>query len=152
MKYGFLIGEKMDENLIKSTSKEEYKIQIKEKVKQAAFEQYIKMKESHSKLNEVKYTSLEIQPYLKSEMFNKEEMKLLYLLRSRCHKSKNNFRKMFKNNVQCLFGCNESESQIHVFIHCFPVISQTTASNIILNYDDIFGSIHHQKQVIKIST
>ena len=108
------------------------------------------MKDGHSKLNKVNYTSLKTQPHLQSGMLNKKVRLLLYLLMSRCHTSKDNVRKMFKNNVKFLFGCNESKSQIHVFINCFPVISQKTASNIILNYDDTFRSIHHQKQGIQV--
>ena len=45
-------------------------MKIKEKVTQAEFEYYIKMKESHSKLSEVQYMRLTMQSYLKSEVFN----------------------------------------------------------------------------------
>ena len=51
------IGEKIIENLIKSTPKNEYKEKIKEKITKVAFESYMKMKENHSKLAEVNYTS-----------------------------------------------------------------------------------------------
>ena len=56
---------------------------------------------------------------------------------------------MFKNKVECSFQCNESEDLRHILTHCFPVISQTTASQQILNLDDIFGNVDQQKQVIQ---
>ena len=50
--------------------------------------------------------------------------------------------------MKCIFECNESETRRHVVIHCFPVNFQNAASNVILNFDDILGSIYQQKQVI----
>ena len=57
---------------------------------------------------------------------------------------------MFKNDTRCIFQCPDIEDQEHVFTQCYPIISQTTASNQILNYDDIFGNIYQQKNIIKL--
>ena len=51
---------------------------------------------------------------------------------------------MHKNNIKCIFQCNEVEDQIHVFTQSYPVMSQTTAMNSILNHNDIFGNIYVQ--------
>ena len=144
------IGEDIDEERIKSKTKQEYKKEIHEKVKNAAFRELMKLKETHSKLDDVNYTDFAIQPYLKNKMFSKDECKLLYLLRSKCHSSKQNFRRMYKNDTRCTFQCPDIEDQTHVFTQCYPIISQTTASNQIFDYDDIFGNIYQQKNIIKL--
>ena len=73
------IGTEMDEEIIKSTSKQEYKNKIKQQVKEAAFKEFMKIKQNHSKLDETHYTVLEMQPYLQSNQFSAEERKLLFL-------------------------------------------------------------------------
>ena len=118
MKHFNFIEDDMDEEAIKSTPKQEYKNKIKQKVKEAAFKDYMKMKQNHSKLDDVHYTDLKIQPYLQSNQFSREEQKLLH--------------------------------QRHVFVQSYPVMSQTTASNQILNYNDIFRNANQQKHIIKI--
>ena len=56
----------MNEEAIKSTTKQEYKNKIKQQVKEAAFKEFMKIKQNHSKLYEMHYTVLEMQPYLQS--------------------------------------------------------------------------------------
>ena len=68
-------------------------------MKKAAFELYVEEKNTMSKKRSLKYTQLETQLYLKDKMFDKEERKLLYALRSRCHTTKENFKKMYKNDI-----------------------------------------------------
>ena len=99
----------MDENEIASTPKEEYKKNIKMLVQKAAFKYFLKLKDGHKKLDGVKYDELKIQPYLINTQFNKKERELLYSLRSKCHKSKFNFKKMNRNNLFCSFGCLKIE-------------------------------------------
>ena len=54
-------------------------------MKNAAFNYLIRQKENHSKLDNVQYTELRIQPYLATNLLNNEEKSLLYSLRSKCH-------------------------------------------------------------------
>ena len=112
------IEDDMIEEAIKSTTKQEFKNKIKKQVKEVAFKEFMKIKQNHSKLDGVHYTHLEIQPYLRSNQFSREERKLLFLLRSKCHSSKFNFRTKHKNNIKCTFQCNVVEDQRHVFTQC----------------------------------
>lgn len=102
-------------------TKTEYKKWVHSKVKKAAFDSYIEEKNTMSKIRSLKYTKLETQLYLKENMFDKEERKLLYALRSRCHTSKDNFKTMNKNYLKCSFGCDSIEMQKHVFGECEPI-------------------------------
>ena len=66
-------------------------------------------------------------------------------MRSKCHDSKANFKKLFKNHIQCSLGCHETEDQRHTFINC-KKIPKNLKNGI---YEDIFGSIREQNPVIQ---
>jgi hypothetical protein len=142
------IQEEMDEEKIKQMDKETYKKYIKEKVTKAAFQYFLNEKSKRSKLNEIEYKEFGIQNYLINSQFNNKEQNLLYTLRSRCYDSKNNFKKMNKHNIKCIFGCNSLEDQRHTFIICQKIKSQMTGPDI--RYENIFGNISEQKEVVEI--
>ena len=127
-------------------TKNTYKARVNKLVKAAAFKYFLNEKEKHTKLDEVEYDKFVIQPYLTSTLFNSKERNLLYSLRSRCHPSKANFKKLFKSDLNCSFGCNSIEDQRHVFNRCVPV----SASNQHTRYEYIFSDIHTQKSAISI--
>ena len=56
----------------------------------------------HTKLDDVTYSELKIQPYLTYCKFSKEERKHLISLRSQCHSAKPNYRKLNKGNLGML--------------------------------------------------
>ena len=103
-------------------------------------------KQTHSKLDEVEYSSLEIQLYLKSTTLNKSEKELLFNLRSKCHKSKSNFKKLYKNDTQCSLGCPQYEDQRHTFTTCTKIPYKYSHAI----YEDIFGTLSKQEQAIQI--
>ena len=93
-----------------------YNKHIKGKVSEAAFKEYIYLKEKcEKKLKYVKYTKFAIQPYLTSKKLSMEEKKLLFSLRSKCYPAKMNYRKQFKGNTQCSLKCRTNETQDHIF-------------------------------------
>ena len=142
------IGEEINEEQIKSMSKSEYKKHIKELVQIASYKYLMKEKEKHTKLDDVTYTDLKIQPYLTDCKFSKEERKLLIALRSRCHSAKTNFRKLNKGNLGCSLGCNTDENQAHIFQDCQVLNPQNTQDNV--EYNFIFKETNKQKQAIQI--
>ena len=99
-----------------------------------------------SKIKTLEYTKLEVQEYLTSAMFNKQERQLLIDLRSKCHQSKENFRKLYKNNIKCRFGCDKDENQRHVFTECDKFKEYDTNSG---SYEGIFGNALSKKQTIE---
>ena len=92
------------------------------------------------------YQSLNIQPYLTSKLFTKEERNLMYSLRSNRHPAKNNFKRMNKNNLHCSLGCQSIEDNIHIFTQCPKMkVSQKD-----LNYKNISKDVTYQKETIEL--
>ena len=91
-----MIQEEFNENKILNMSKEPYKQFIKEKIKTAAFNYLRKLQEKHSKIRDIVYKKLEIQPYTVSPVFLDEEVNILHSLRSRAVDCKANYRNMYK--------------------------------------------------------
>ena len=145
------LGITMDESEILNTPKHIYKKKIKELVRKAGFLYLTEQKLSHTKVRNIQYSNLSIQPYLTSKLFNSEETSLLYNLRSHCHPSKRNFRKMYKNDLKCRMGCNDIEDQIHIFTKCQPILSQIESDTGSI-YEHIYDDISNQKKVISIYT
>ena len=119
---------------------------MKDKVKKAAFAELLKMKEQHSKIKEGKYDKFQTQPCLKSSQLSNKEKTFIYRLRSKCHQSKMNFKRRFRNNFQCTFGCQTDETQVHTL-----TLLVNTPVTEILYHKKIFSNIDDQRDVIKHS-
>ena len=141
------LGIELNEHEIKSTNKCDYKKKIRNLLMKAAFAEYMKEKDQKSKLNNLTYDSLKIQPYLTKNSYSHKEKCLLYSLRSRSHPAKSNYKKMYQNNMQCSFGCLKEETQFHVFQEC-----EKTRQNLDLNekveFSFIYGKLYQQKAAI----
>ena len=114
----------MNESEIKKTGRQEYKKKINKLIHKAAFNEYIREKSEKSKLNQLQYKNLQIQPYLAKSGLTNKEKNLLYSLRSRSHPATSNYEKMHNNQLQCSFGCLSEENQQHIFESCQPLRSQ----------------------------
>ena len=95
----------MDEERIMQTPKSLYKKEIRALVSKAAFRYYLQKKEKHTKLDKIEYTQLKLQPYLSTKSITNKQKKLLYVLRSKCHGSKINLKKLYRNDLKCVLGC-----------------------------------------------
>ena len=117
----------------------------------ATFKYLENIKETHSKIKHIKYKKLQIQPYLLSETFSNDEVKLLFSLRSRMTNVKSNFSFKFKQNLQCTFGCIVEESQNHL-LDCEPLINKLEDKSELaeMEYSDLFDDIQQQLQITKM--
>ena len=87
------INEDWNDSYIKNIPKDIFIKKVKEKVNIAAFNSYLLLKEtSKTKMKPLIYEELQIQDYLTSHQFNRDEIKLLFSLRSKCYPSKANFK------------------------------------------------------------
>ena len=68
----------MNEEEIQATPREELKKKIKKLINISAFKQILKTKEKHSKLDEVHFSELKIQSYLKSSKIQNKEKKTAF--------------------------------------------------------------------------
>ena len=111
------------------------------------------IKQSHSKVKFIEYKKFETQPYILSELFSNEEVKLLFSLRSRMTSVKKNFSTKFKQNISCIFGCNFEENQKHI-IECEYILNKLEDKTILteVEYSDLFETIDQQIKITKIYT
>ena len=109
---------------------------------------FLNKKQTQSKLDGIDYLKLETQPYLTSKKLKTTEKELLFNLRSKCHSAKNNFRKMNRNNINCVLECPSKEDQRHVFLHCRPVLKLVN-HNTISSCEDIFGTLQKKVNITK---
>ena len=73
----------MEENEIRCETKQKFKNIVKTKVQKAAFEYLMSLKNTHSKMKNLKYAVFEKAAYLSSPLFNNDSRKLLLALRTR---------------------------------------------------------------------
>ena len=140
------IEENADDEAIKSMSMIDFKRKVKIKVQEAAFKYYKTLQKKHKKTKLIIYEKHIIQPYLTNNMFNKEEIKMLILTRSRCHPAKMNFEKLNKFNLSCSFKCKTNETQEHIFKNCDQInMNMKTSSN--LKIENIFFALKNQREV-----
>ena len=67
-------------------------------------------KQTHSKVKNIEYKTLEPQSYLKSPLFNTESRQLLFALRTRTVKSiKSDFKNMYQEQL-CPLGCGDIDT------------------------------------------
>ena len=118
------LGVEINEAEIIATPQSIYKKQIKQLMNKAVYQFFMNLKQGHTKLDMVEYTQFEIQPYLTTKTLTNEEKMLLFNLRSNCHSSRANFRKLNRNNLKCIFNCPSVEDQIHSFTACRPILSK----------------------------
>ena len=133
------INLEMSELAISKMSKHKFKKIVKKHISSAAFGELIRIKDTHSKMQDTKYSKLEVQGYLKSDSGLSDNRKqLLVKLRTRMYGVKANFRNHY-GNQQCRLCKTEIEDQPHLFM-CQKIIENcdSLAENTQVEYEHIF--------------
>ena len=138
----------MNEDNIKDMSKAQHKSEVRKKVKLYVLGMLKNKQEGHSKIRHIKYHKLNMQPYLKSTMFNNHEASLLISLRSRTTREfKANF--PFNNDQMCPMGCAELDTPEHC-LKCDKIYPKESR-DLNIQYEDIFSdSVYRQADVTKL--
>ena len=120
--------------------KKEFKLYIKKKTRQLALIDLEIIKNTHSKVKDIKYRKLETQSYIKNGGFNTEEIQFLYRLRTRMMDVKQNFKNMYDNNL-CRLCQNDEETQQHL-LECEKLLQNCPPlyNDMLVKYEDIFSS------------
>ena len=90
----------LSEENIKTMKKNKFKEHLKKKINQAAFNDLLKRKDSHSKVDHINFKNFEAQAYIKSYKFKTVDKQLLFKLRTRMTNVKANFKTMHEN-IHC---------------------------------------------------
>ena len=139
-----------NEHEITSSHNEQYKKLIKTNLEKAAFNVLITKQQSHSKVRDIKYNKLEIQPYLKSTQFSNDDVSLLAALRTHTVRGiRVNFKKLYNNNTLCPLKCSPSspqqDTQEHLLV-CSKLVNSNELTHRVISHDDIYGNVSQQKE------
>ena len=101
---------------IQHMSKGNWKNIVKRNIRDRALNNLLEMKQKHSKVMELKHEKMEIQSYfLPNKMeCTKEDIQLIFRIRSNMTNVKMNRKKMFKSH-ECSKCFKENETQEHVY-------------------------------------
>ena len=90
---------------IETTKKE-----LRTLVRDVAFGKLAESSRRSTKMEHIRYTKLETQPYLSSISLDQDEQNMLTALRSRCVRGiRQNFKNMFKQCLHCPLKCNSEQ-------------------------------------------
>ena len=110
-----------------------------------------KKKLEHSKLDFLEFKELKCAEYLLDQSISKNEVKLLFKLRTRMYSVKNNFKIQYNNNLTCDLCKSQKCDQPHL-LQC-SVLKKSTPElnfNTTVKYNDIFGDIDKIVPAIKL--
>ena len=144
---GMTLGVEKD---VVQLSKKQFKDILKEKVNNKVFVDMNKIKETHSKVKEVKH-SYRTQPeeYLVSNKLSNKQSCLLMNLRSKCVKEfKQNFPSMNPDNM-CPMCLEEPDTQEHA-LSCTEIAQKLTMLEKEAQYSDLFSQIDDQLRVVRV--
>ena len=117
---------------------------IKEKIIDVSFNYLIEAKAEHSKMDDLNYSNLEMQNYLKTGEISTKEAKSLFKFRTRMAQVKANFSSQFID-LYCPECSFDLDTQKHLLEH-------TEHQNNAYTYEKIFtnGDIQEKRNLIRI--
>ena len=120
-------------------SKNRFKKKVKQAITEKAFEYLVNQQASHSKAKPLKYSKLQLQPYLRPGVVDLtiKEKAFIFEARSRMMDIRDNF-KNGKSDLMCR-ACNvEVEDQPHL-LQCTKLVENGEITQQIPKYPDLFG-------------
>jgi hypothetical protein len=123
------IEESKDE--ISKMKKCSFKKLVYEKVKQISASFLISLKTKHSKSEHLRYSS-SMQPYLKNDELSIEKKKIMFRLKNRLIDVKVNYKKKYKDELECRLCSYPEESQSHLVV-CPEILSDDKLREALIN-------------------
>ena len=143
-----MIELKMNEDDISKVTKASLMKRVKVKYKEAAYKYLTTQKASKRKMDHMKYTHLETQPYMCSPIFLREDSSMLLRLRTRTVRGiRTDFGDMYIEKSCPLTGCTETyDSLPHVLVCSALQTKQNEIQD--MHYMDVFSdNVHVQKSI-----
>ena len=134
---------------------QQFKDTIKSKVKDAAFKYLLQKKNTHTKMNNIRYSKLELQEYLNCPLFGTEQAQMLLALRTRTVRGiKSDFKGMFQD-ILCSLGCGNPDTLQNILT--YTVLKKYFKTDVIATentvYEDIFSTdVQKQKRITELYT
>ena len=130
--------------------KNKFKKELKKEIQDKSFQYLNELRKS--KLSKLNYTKYKIQSYLTSTKLTNEEKSLLFSLRTRMVRVKDNFKNEFgNNNLSCSLQCGQYEDQQHL-LNCDILIQNCEAlyNDTSVKYEDLFGTEKNQLEAVRL--
>ena len=144
----------ISDNLIQNMNEDEYKNLIKDKVREAAFNEFKHMQAGHQKGNTLYHEDLKHpQPYLITNKLSNSQVSLLFNLRTQCVRGiKDNFHGQNNHNLKCDLCKNETDNQDHL-LKCHVLKQHIQWNHEDVKHEHIYGTLQQQIDVtILLST
>ena len=138
------LGINLTEKDITSMKKSKFKSIVSKKIREAATDFLVELREKHSKSSGLKPTH-QIKEYLTTDKLTTKEKHLLFQLRTRTFQCKANYANQFQSLI--CDNCNEIDSQEHL-LSCDKITKNVNLEDI--KYSDLFGSTLKQIKLAKI--
>ena len=132
---------------ISNMSKTKFKKIVKLKLKTHAIKYLRDLAEPHSKSTGLKNNTLKKQSYFEDRRFSKEEVQLLFTLRTKMLECKANFSEQYQKKLQCRLckAPDSIENEDHL-LTCS--ILNTVKYNV--QFSDVYGTVDEQYEVVQI--
>ena len=132
---------------ITNISKEKYKNMIKSKIENKAVQYLKETARSHSKSKWLINQKFEKQQYLSDRRFTKEEVQLLFSLRTKTVDCKSNFKNLYGTNLTCRIcdDKNSLENEDHI-LTC-KLLNEETHN---IQFTDVYGTIEQQYKAVQM--
>ena len=141
---------KLEMEQIKMMKKSSFMGIIKDKIRAKTFKNMEKIKQNHTKVKNIQHKEMKIQKYLlpNSCKMSKEEAQIIFKLRCRAVKVKDNIKGMY-DDIKCRACGIEEETQEHIIIHCKMLNNNKGDMNI--KYEKLFnGKVNDKLMIAKI--
>ena len=123
-----------DLNWIRNKSKLMFKSLVKKQVSELALRELLKLKENHTKMANLEYSSLEMQAYMKDKDITVEQAKIIFKFRTRMANFSNNF-KGGKPTAVCPLCLTDADMQKHSY-QCNIINKNIQVKG---KYEDVFA-------------
>ena len=135
-----------DETIAK-LSKHKFKKLVKNKLRTHAIQCLRDMAQPHSKSTGIKNNPFKKQPYFSDRRFSKDDVQLLFALRTRMVECKSNFSEQYQRQLHCRL-CkvpHSIENEDHL-LNC----SVLNTEKYEIQFSDVFGNTDQQYQAVKV--
>ena len=130
---------------IKCLKKRKWLKIVKEACKEKAFDNILDEKDELSKGSEIQYGEFKMRNYFKSKLINVKQAKLIFKIRTRMLRVKNNF-KNGNENLSCPLCKGDEDSQEHMLTKCMKLQNKITHTD----YRSLFGcDVDKMAEVVK---
>ena len=136
---------------IKEMSKMKFKKQVDEAVRNKAFEDLIKVKNSHSKVKHIQYKEFQMAKYLKPNTLSSFEAKFAFHARCRMLRVKTNYKQSYKKLFCPVCKKEEIEDSQPHLLECEALVNDNILTHQLPDYEHLFSDqLDEQISIVRI--